>query len=88
MTDHAKWANRQVAAAIALGVNPLDAANAASAFLALLPADADPDTYIVPAYALEQDVSDPALVQDAVNAFAGDDEVPSRFKLILLAGEG
>lgn len=87
MTDHSKWLQAQVNAAVAIGINPIDAHNAAKAFLALLPADADPDTYIVPAYALEQDVSDPALVQDAVNAWAGDEEVATRFKLILLAGE-
>lgn len=60
-----KWASKQIAAAVAIGVNPLDAANSTRAFLALLPAGTDPDTYVPPAYALQQDVTSPAVLADA-----------------------
>lgn len=61
---HEKWANRQIAAAIDLGVNPLDAAKAVNEFLVMLPQGADPDTYIVPARALEQELADERVLDD------------------------
>lgn len=87
MPDHSKWTNKQIQAAIAIGVNPLDAQAAAKAFLALLPDGADPDTYIVPAAQLEQDISAPELTQDAVAAWVAREDVPTRYKLILVSGE-
>lgn len=87
MPDHTKWANAQVAAAIALGINPLDAANAVRAFLDMLPDGADPDTYVVPAAQLEQDITRDDIKADAVAAWIGDDAIPTRFKLLLLVGE-
>lgn len=64
MPDLDKWATKQVQAAVSRGVHPLDAQKAVRAFLALLPAGADPDTYIVPAMRLEQDVSSPQVADD------------------------
>ncbi len=84
---HEKWLNDQVRAAVAIGINPLDAISAAKAFLALLPPGADPYTYVVPAYQLEQDITSEALRQDAMVAFVAREDVPSQFKLILAAGE-
>jgi hypothetical protein len=86
MPDHSKWANKQVQAAIELGINPLDAANAVRAFLDLLPPGADPATYTLPAQAMEQDITAPELLQDATAAWVGREDVPTRFKLLLLAG--
>jgi len=81
-TDHSKWANRQVAAAIAIGINPLDAANAVNAFLVVLPPGADPDTYIVPVYALEQGApSDP--LADLRASWYGDEGIAPRYKRLL-----
>lgn len=84
--DHRKWLDKQIRAAVDIGINPLDATRAAQTLLALLPVGADPDTYILPAQALEQDISDPALAQDALVAFVASEDVPSQFKLILAAG--
>lgn len=86
MADHSKWLQTQVNAAISIGVNPLDAQNAARAFLDLLPDGADPDTYTLPAQAMEQDITQQAYKDDAVSAWVGDDNVPARFKLLLVAG--
>ena len=84
---HEKFLTQQVNSAAAIGVNPLDAMSAAKAFLALLPPGADPYTYIVPAYQLEQDITSEALRQDAMVSFVAREDVPSQFKLILAAGE-
>lgn len=87
MTDHSRWMNQQIAAAVAIGINPLDAMSAAKAFLALLPAGADPNTYIVPAQALEQDITSEAIQQDALAAWVAREDIASQWKLILAAGE-
>lgn len=87
MPDHSKFLNAQVAAAVAIGINPLDAMSAAKAFLALLPPGADPNTYIVPAYALEQDITSEAIRQDAMASFVARPDISSQFKLILAAGD-
>lgn len=82
-TDLERWADKQVKAAIARGVNPLDAGAAVKAFLRLLPAGADPDTYVVPPRFLEQDL--PLLVDDARSAWY--EEVDPRFARLLDATE-
>lgn len=84
---HEKWLTQQVNAAVAIGINPLDAMSAAKAFLALLPPGADPNTYVAPAYALEQDITSEAIQQDALASFVAREDVPSQWKLILAAGE-
>lgn len=84
---HAKWLDRQVRAAVAIGINVLDAQAAAKAFLALLPPGADPDTYIVPPHAMEQDLTSPEILADARVAWYADENIPAAFKRILDAGE-
>ena len=84
---HEKWMNDQVAAAVAIGINVLDAQKAARAFLALLPVGADTNTYVVPGHQLEQDITSEAIAQDAVSAFVARDDIASQWKLIVAAGE-
>lgn len=84
---HEKWLQQQVNAAVAIGINPLDAQRAAKAFLALLPPGADPNTYVVPGAQLEQDITSEAVRMDALAAWVSRDDVPSQFKLILSAGD-
>lgn len=84
---HEKWLTQQVNAAIAIGINPLDAQRAVKAFLALLPPGADPNTYVVPGAQLEQDITSEAIRMDALAAWVGRDDVPAQYKLILSAGE-
>jgi hypothetical protein len=85
---HEKWMQRQMGVLTELGVNPLDAQASLRAFLALLPDWADPDTYVVPAEQMEQDITRPELQTDAVAAWVSDDAIPTRFKLILVASDG
>jgi hypothetical protein len=84
-TDLEKWADGQVRAAVARGINPLDATKAVKDFLRLLPPGADPDTYIVPPRQLEQVLADEAVIADARSAWFG--EVDSRYARILDATE-
>lgn len=83
MADYSKWANRQIAVAIELGVNPLDATRAVNEFLAMLPPGADPDTYIVPARALEQPLPTEQILADLRADWYGDEAIPARFKRLL-----
>lgn len=82
-TDLDKWRTKQVNAAVARGLNVLDAQNAVDTFLALLPSGADPDTYIVPSYQLEQQLPSVAILADARAAWYGDEDIQPRFKRIL-----
>lgn len=84
---HEKWLQRQLSVAVELGINPLDAQKSLRAFLDLLPCGADPDTYIVPAERLEQDITSQALRDDAVADWVANEAIPARFKLLLVAGE-
>lgn len=68
MGDLAKWQQQQVRAAVARGVNPIDATAAAKAFVSALPPGADPDTYVLPEWQLTQDLTQPQYRDDA-NAF-------------------
>jgi hypothetical protein len=81
-SDLERWADKQVSAAIARGVNPLDAQAAVKAFLRLLPPGADPDTYVVPPYQLEQEL----FSQVADSRAAWYENTPQPFKRILDAG--
>lgn len=85
-TDRERFKRQQIAAAVAMGVNPLDALNAVNALLALVPMGVDPATYIVPGAQLVQDVSEPRFASDALAAWVGNDDIPARFKLLLAAG--
>jgi len=70
--DLEKWKSKQIAAAVACGVNALDAARAVNEFLTLLPAGADPDTYIVPARQLEQPLPSEVVLVDVRAAWYGE----------------
>lgn len=83
MPDHSKWANRQVAALVELGVNPLDAQASVDWVLRHLPADADPATYVFPDSALIDDLSTRESVADARMAWYGDEDVPAKYKRLL-----
>lgn len=87
MPDHTKWANKQIQAATVIGVNVLDATKAVQWVLDNLPPGADPATYTFPGDAMEQDISDPRFRDDAVSAWVANDDIDSRFKLIILAGD-
>lgn len=78
-----KWKMQQINAAVKWGVNAIDATNAVSRFLAKLPYDADPNTYIAPAHTLEQDLSSAEVQMDMRASWYGDEHVPPRFKRIL-----
>lgn len=80
---HEKWASQQIAIAIELGVNPLDAAEAMRAYLAVLPPNADPATYILPAYALEQDIDAKEYIDDARVEWYGREDIAPTWKRLL-----
>jgi hypothetical protein len=83
--DLDKWRTRQINAAISRGVNPIDATKAVAEFLAALPVGADPDTYVRPAWQLDENIMRREYRDDANAAFYGD--VEPRFARILDAGE-
>lgn len=95
MPDHSKWANAQIAIAVALGINPLDAAEAMRALLAKLPEGADPATYVFSAEQLTEDIltgqaysagiTSEVAISDARAAWY--ERVEPRFARLLDAGE-
>lgn len=58
-----KWKNRQIAALIRYGQNPIDAANQVERALAKMPPGADPNTY-VPRDVPNEDLSGKAVLDD------------------------
>lgn len=74
-TELDKWASRQIDAAVARGVNPIDAAAAVKRFLAKLPPGADPDHYVPyygdDPYGTSADVSSKAVIDDARSDWYG-----------------
>jgi hypothetical protein len=82
-TELERWRTKQIHAAISRGVNPIDAQNAVTRFLAKLPAGADPNTYVAPAFLLEEDLSSKAVAADVRAHWYGGKRVPSRFKRLL-----
>lgn len=84
-TNLERWANKQTEALINIGTNAIDAHRVVREFLAMLPAGADPDTWIPSAYQLEQDVSDKKYADDAIAAWIARDDVANRDKLIIVA---
>lgn len=69
-TELDKWSSKQISAAVARGVNPIDAAGAVKRFLAKLPPGADPD-HFVPYDSDEADVSSKAVIDDARSDWYG-----------------
>mgnify|MGYP004707751393 CR=1 FL=1 len=84
---HEKWANKQIATAVSLGVSLANATKAAQWVLDHLPPGADPATYIFTASQMEQDISTPEMLQDARVDFYADENVPAQFKRIIDAGD-
>lgn len=78
-----RFANKQVAALIAAGQNPLDAHNQVARFLAKLPAGADPNTYVPRDVPSSEELTGKAALDDARAAWYGDESVPKRFKRLL-----
>jgi hypothetical protein len=81
----ARWQTRQIAAAIAIGIHPLDAQKAMDEVMATLPPGADPRTYMRSARELEQDVSSAVILADARAAWFA--EADPRYARILDAKE-
>jgi hypothetical protein len=82
-TANDKWAERQVRAMVGCGVSLANAQAAVAFALKRLPQNADPQTYILPAELLEQNVADPALVQDARTDFYASEHIALQYKRIL-----
>jgi len=85
---HQKWADRQIAALLDLGIDLADAQASVQWALDHLPEGADPDTWIPPAERLERDPAAPESVQDARTAWYASDSVPAKYKRLLDAREG
>jgi len=86
-SQHQQWADKQVAALIEIGVNPLDAEKSVQWVLTHLPAGEDPATYIFPANALYEDPASDAAISDARADWYAADHIPARFKRLLDAKE-
>jgi hypothetical protein len=84
-TELERWKSRQIQAAIERGTNKLDAIRAMNDFLRLLPVGADPQTYIVPAHQLDQDLSSEIVRLDASAAWI--EQVDARYALLLDASQ-
>ena len=82
-----KWADRQLAALLDLGIDLADAQRSVRWALDHLPEGADPDTWIPPDELLERDPSTPESVQDARTAWYASDAVPPKYKRLLDARE-
>jgi hypothetical protein len=83
MATREKWAEAQIRVLVECGVSLANAQAAIAFALRRLPANADPQSYILDASLLEQNVSEPALVQDARADWYQHDHVPLAYKRIL-----
>lgn len=83
-----KWSNAQIHAAVARGINPLDAQNAVKRFLAKLPVGADPNTYVPADYFASEDLTSAAVLADVRAHWYGDERVAARYKRLLDAKAG
>lgn len=82
---HQAWADKEIAALIELGTNPIDAEKRISWVLDNLPPGADPATYIFPAHSLWQE---PATKQDdSASAYIASDDTPNKYKRVLTSRE-
>ena len=81
--DNQKWAERQVRVMVECGVSLANAQAAIAFALKRLPQNADPETYILPAELLEQNVAEPALVQDARVDWYSSEHIALQYKRIL-----
>ena len=78
-----KWAERQVRVMVECGVSLANAQAAIAFAIKRLPQNADPETYTLPAELLDQNVADPALVQDARVDWYGADHIPLAYRRII-----
>jgi len=79
-----KWADRQIAALLDIGIDLADAQASVQWALDHMPEDADPDTWIPSADLLAaQDPSAPEAVQDARAAWYASDGVSAKYKRLL-----
>ena len=91
MTDpdaRRRWADRQVAELIDAGDDPLDAEKFVAQALAMIPPDADPETWVPTAVAAARmaQITD-TDIEDARADWYASDDVPARFKRLLDAKE-
>jgi hypothetical protein len=80
-----RWKTEQIGAAVARGINPIDAAKSMADFLFSVPSNTDPIGYVRPVVTLIQDVSSQALRDDANGDWYA--RVASRFARLLDARE-
>lgn len=83
MATRDKWAEAQVRVMLECGVSLANAQAAIAFALRRLPANADPESYILDASLLTQNINEPALVQDARADFYQKDHIPLAYKRIL-----
>lgn len=83
MSNLERWKSAQIAAAIERGTNPIDAQMSLKWFLEHLPPGANPESYIMPSYALEQTLASEVALSDARAAWYGSSDVPVVFKRLL-----
>ena len=85
---HRKWADRQIAALLDLGVDLVDAQRSVQWVLDAMPEDADPDAWVPPAEMLYREPAAAENVQEARAAWYASDGVPAKYKRLLDAREG
>lgn len=79
MTERERWAEEQVAGLVNAGVDLVDAQSTVDRVLAVMPEDADPDTWLPD---LGANLTD-ADVADARADWYASDAVPTKFKRLL-----
>jgi hypothetical protein len=78
-----RWKSRQIAALVACGINPIDAHNQVTRFLAKVPPGADPNTYVPRDVPGGEELTGKTAMSDLRAAWYGDEDVPARFKRLL-----
>ena len=78
----AKWAESQIQALIALGIDAIEAEGSINRVLQHLPPGADPRTYVFSAEALNEPL-DEAAIQDGRISWYADQAVPNKYKRLL-----
>ena len=78
----AKWAESQIQALIALGVDAIDATRSVGWVLDHLPPGADPNSYVFADITIDEPLDDKAIAAARIDWYASP-AVPARFKRIL-----
>jgi hypothetical protein len=84
---HKRWADRQIAELLGMGIDLADAQRSVKWVLDTMPEDADPETWIPTAQQLERDPAAPESIQDARTAWYASETVRAKYKRLLDAGE-